>query len=65
MIEIYACQLSALSKGRTVQVGRLRGKIDQVAVCQRGRRTWGHAVITLRNGRRLILSGGAKVKVSQ
>lgn len=64
MNEIYACELSALSAGRTVQVGRLRGKIDQVAVCKRGRGTWGHAVVTLRNGRKLILSGGRKIKLS-
>ena len=63
---IYACQLT---KDKMIQVTRpdgppIRGKIAALALSKGRRGSWGMAVVTLKNGRRLILSGSAKVKVS-
>ena len=58
---IYACQLT---KNVTVQVGRVRGKVADLVLSKGRRGSWGMAVVTLKNGRRLILSGSKSVKVS-
>lgn len=52
-----------LTTGSTVQVGKLRGRVAALAYSPGPWGTCGVAVVTLKNGRRLILDGAREIKV--
>lgn len=53
-----------LTTGCTLQVGKLRGRVAALAYSPGPFGTCGVAVVTLKNGRRLILDGAREVRVS-
>ncbi len=61
MKETLAC---GITRDVTVQVGRVRGRVADLAISKGHRGSYGLVIVTLKNGRRLILCGSRKVKVS-
>lgn len=52
-----------ITPGRTIQFGKIRGKVDKMAHAFGPKGSLGFVVLTLMNGRKLIIAGQQSIKV--